>query len=65
MVLGVGVVFAAYLGVRFFEVTEKRPFNKKLRRLSKRVSQKKRAPHWGVNLRPAMRRPLAINAMLP
>ncbi|MGB5736831.1 MAG: heavy metal translocating P-type ATPase [Thiohalocapsa sp.] len=50
MVLGVGVVFAAYLGVRFFEVTEKRPFNKKLRRLSKRVSQKKRAPPLGGEL---------------
>jgi len=42
MVWGVGVVVAAYLGVRLYEATEDRPFNQKLRGLARRASRKKR-----------------------
>ena len=41
MIWGVGAVVAAYLGVRFYEVTEDRPINQKLRRLLKRVLPRK------------------------
>jgi len=41
MVWSVGVVFAAYLGVRLYEVTEDRPLNQRLQRFLKRLSPKK------------------------
>ena len=42
MLWGVGAVFATYLGVRLYEITENRPLNQKLRVLLKRVSHKKK-----------------------
>jgi hypothetical protein len=44
MVWGLGVVVAAYVGVRLFEVTENIGVNQKLRKLTKRVSRKQRKP---------------------
>jgi heavy metal translocating P-type ATPase len=44
MVWGVGAVFAAYLGVRLFDITENRPANRKLRKLATRALHMKRKP---------------------